>query len=91
MWNFADVIDEDDTTVGEAVNDDLVVHDFVVAVHRWFKGPNHPRESLDRHLDSCAKAAWSSEKNFVDCHDRGRTKVAADIIDQRYRSHASVA
>jgi hypothetical protein len=45
----------------EAFDDQLVVNDFVVAVHRRIKTSNHPRKSLNCHFDACAKAAWSGE------------------------------
>jgi hypothetical protein len=59
------VVDKDHAEVAETVDDQPVVDDLVVAVHRWLEGPHQPGEGFDRHLDAGAKAAWCGEKNQV--------------------------
>lgn len=58
--NFVDVIDEDHAMSPKAVDNELVVHDFVIAVHGGVESSNHPGQSLDRHLDASTKAARSA-------------------------------
>jgi hypothetical protein len=45
----------------ESVNDNLVVHNLVIAVDRAVKRAHHPSQRLDRHFDSGTKAAGRSE------------------------------
>ena len=54
----------------EAVDDQLVVDDLVVAVHGRLEGPHHPGQRLDRHLDAGAEAAGRGEQHLVDGSDR---------------------
>src|SRR3954452_14854271 len=68
-WHLVEVVDEHDTEVFEAAHDQLVVHDLVVAVHRGIEGPDHPRQCLDRHLHTGAKAAGRGEEHSIDGHD----------------------
>ena len=62
------VIDKDHTALFEAIDDHLVVHDLVVAVHRAVERADHPRESFDRHFHPGAKAARRGEQDFFDGH-----------------------
>ena len=52
----------------EAVDDQLVVDDLVVAVHGRLEGPHHPRQRLDRHLHAGAEAPGRGEQHPVDGH-----------------------
>ena len=61
--HLGDVVHEDDTQVDEPLDDPLVVHDLVVAVHRRFKRADHPRKRLDRHLHPSTKAPWRGEQH----------------------------
>ena len=54
------VIDEHDALLAEALHDEPVVDDLVVAVHGRFERPDHPRERFDRHLHPGAEAAGSA-------------------------------
>src|SRR5690606_21470845 len=65
--------------VAEALDDDLVVDDLVVAVHGRLEGAHHPGERLDRHLDPRAEAAGRGEQHLVDGHRRQRTDAAGPI------------
>ena len=55
------VVNEHHTLGFESVNDNLVVHNLVVAVDRPVKRAHHPGQRLDRHFDSGTKAAGRSE------------------------------
>ena len=68
----------------EALDDQLVVDDLVVAVHGRLEGPHHPRQRLDRHLDAGAEAAGLGEQHPVDVH-------AAEATDRAPRSTGCVA
>ncbi len=68
LWHFADVVNEDHATFGEAIDDDLVVHDLVIAVHRSIKRSYHPRECLDCHLDAGAKTTRRGEQHSINRH-----------------------
>ena len=57
LWHFADVVNKDDASFGETLYDDLVVHNFVVAVHRRIERADHPRKSLDGHLHAGTEAS----------------------------------
>ena len=54
----------------EAVDDELVVDDLVVAVHGRLEGAHHPRQRLDRHLDAGAEPAGLGQQHPVDVHAR---------------------
>jgi len=66
--NLGDVVDENDSQLLEALDDQLVVNDLVVAVHRRRKTPHHPRQGLDRHLDTGAETARCREQHAIDRH-----------------------
>ena len=66
--HLGDVVDEHHAEVLEALDDQLVVDDLVVAVHGRLEGPHHPRQRLDRHLDAGAEAAGRGEQHPVDGH-----------------------
>ena len=67
--NVVDVVDEDHALVAEPVDDELVVHDLVVAVDGRVEDAHHPRERLDGHLHAGAEAPWGREQHFLDPHD----------------------
>ena len=50
----------------EALDDELVVDDLVVAVHGRLEGPHHPGQRLDRHLHAGAEAPRLGEQHAVD-------------------------
>ena len=54
----------------EALDDELVVDDLVVAVHGRLEGPHHPGQRLDRHLDAGAEPPRRGEQHLVDGHRR---------------------
>ena len=66
--HLGDVVDEDHAEVAEAVDDELVVDDLVVAVHRRLEGPHHPGQGLDGHLHAGAEAPGGGEQHLVDGH-----------------------
>lgn len=63
--NFGQVVNEDDAAFTETVDDDAVVNDLVVAVHRRLEGAHQPTQRLDGHLDACAKAARGRKQDLV--------------------------
>ena len=66
--HVVDVVHEHDAELAEAVDDEPVVHDLVVAVHGRLEHPHHPCERLDRHLHAGAKAARFGEQYFANRH-----------------------
>ncbi len=66
--HIGDVVDEDHALFAEAFDDEAVVHDLVVAVHRRFERAHHPGERLDRHLDPGAESAGFGEEHLLDRH-----------------------
>jgi len=65
-----DVIDEDDSEAFEAVDDEPIVDDLVVAVDGRIEGPDHPGQRLDRHLDPGAEATGLGQEYAFDRHGR---------------------
>ena len=63
--HLGDVVDEDDAQTLEALDDELVVDDLVVAVHGRLEGPDHPRQRLDRHLHAGAEPARLGEQHPI--------------------------
>ncbi len=63
-----DVVDEHHPLALEAIDDEPVVHDLVVAVDRRFEAPDHPGQRLDRHLDTGAEAPRLGEEHAIDSH-----------------------
>ncbi len=68
LGHLAHIVDEDHAESGEPIDDQLVVDDLVVAVHRRLEGPHHPRECLDRHLDPGAEASGRGEEHAIHDH-----------------------
>ena len=68
LGHLVDIVDEDHAERGEAIDDELVVDDLVVAVHRRLEGSHHPRERLDRHLDPGAEASGRGEEHTIHDH-----------------------
>ena len=66
--DLVDVVDEDDPELAEPVDDEPVVDDLVVAVHRRLEDPHHPRQRLDRHLDAGAEPTGLREQDTFDGH-----------------------
>jgi len=64
--NLLDVIDKLHALRPERINDDLIVNNFVIAVHRRLERTHHPGQSFDRHLDSSAKPTWFSKQHSID-------------------------
>ena len=77
--NRIDVVDKDNALSDEAINNRLVVHDLVKAIHRCGKRANHPRKSLDGHLDTSTEASRGSKQHsiYLRCirHGHGLTLV----------------
>jgi hypothetical protein len=67
--NLGDVVDEHHSLAFESLDDELVVHDLVVAVHGRGERADHPRQRLDRHLDPGAEPARLGEQDQVDASD----------------------
>ena len=55
-----------------------VVDDLVVAVHGCGEDPHHPRERLDRHLDTGAEAPWLGEQDLANGH---RPRLTPGLLD----------
>ena len=75
--DVGDVVDEHDALALEALDDQLVVDDLVVAVHRRLEGPDHPGERLDRHLHAGAETPRLGEQHLFDGHARQAIERAA--------------
>ena len=63
VGHVGDVVDEHHAEGLEAVDDQLVVDDLVVAVHGRLEGAHHPRQRLDRHLDAGAEPAGRGQQH----------------------------
>jgi hypothetical protein len=87
--NVSDVVDEDHTLLDESIDDDLVVDDLVVAVHRWLEGAHHPRQRLDGHLHTCAEPTWLGQQDPIDIHGRRLPGHAADSLEAHVRTDGS--
>ena len=70
--HVGDVVDEDHALGAEAFDDESVVDDLVVAVHRRLEGAHHPGERLDRHLDTRTESAGFGEEHLLDRHRHPR-------------------
>ena len=66
--HVVDVVHEDHAQLLEALDDEPVVDDLVVAVDGRLEDAHHPRQRLDRHLDAGAEAAGWARRTF-DGHD----------------------
>ena len=66
--HVVDVVDEDHAERLEPLDDEPVVDDLVVAVHRRREEADHPRERLDRHLHAGTEAARFGEQDLADGH-----------------------
>ena len=66
--HLVDVVDEDHALLAEAIDDEPVVDDLVVAVHRRVERAHHPGQRLDRHLHPGAKATGFGQEHLLDCH-----------------------
>jgi len=81
LGHLGNVVDEHDTEILETLDDDLVVDDLVVAVHRSLETANHPRQGLDGHLDSGAETAGSGQQHVVDVHGGRITNDPCPKVD----------
>ena len=68
VGDLVHVVDEDHAPGPELVHDMSVVDDLVVAVHRRLEDPDHPRQGLDRLLDSGTKAPGRGQQDTLDRH-----------------------
>ena len=68
LRDVGDVVDEDDALALEALHDQLVVDDLVIAVHGRFEAAHHPRQCLDRHLDPGAEPPRLGQEHAFDRH-----------------------
>src|SRR5207248_6447228 len=59
---------EDHAEVAEAIDDQPVVHDLVVAVHRRVEDAHHPGQSLDGHLHARTEAPGRGQEDPLDLH-----------------------
>jgi len=76
--HLGDVVDEDHALALEALDDELVVDDLVVAVHRRLERPHHPRQRLDRHLDPRAEPPWLCEQDALNAGGLGHPDQLTD-------------
>jgi hypothetical protein len=83
--DLVDVVDEHDAELAEAVDDELVVDDLVVAVDGRFERADYPGQCLDGHLDAGAESAWLCEEHTVDGHRgvQGTARATAIAFDGR--------
>ena len=56
-WNFVDRLDENGAALSEAIDDELVMHDFMIDVEGRTEEVERPLEALDRHIDARAEAS----------------------------------
>ena len=75
--DVGDVVDEHDALGLEALDDQPVVDDLVVAVHGRREAADHPGQRLDRHLDAGAEASWLGQEHPLDCHRAARLPTQA--------------
>ena len=68
--DVGDVVDEHHALGLEALDDQAVVDDLVVAVHGRLERADHPRQRLDGHLDAGAEAPRLGQEHLFDCHCR---------------------
>ena len=54
---FIDGVNKYDALRYETVNNNFVVHYFVIAVHRFVKSSDHPCQCFDRHLNASAESS----------------------------------
>ena len=66
--DIGDVVDEDHALALEALDDQLVVDDLVVAVHGRLESPDHPGQGLDRHLHPGTEPAGLGEQHPINSH-----------------------
>ena len=64
--DVADVVDEDDPLVTEALDHMTVVDDLVVAVHRRLEDPDHPGQGFNRLLDASTEPPWLGQHHSLD-------------------------
>ena len=67
--DLVDAVHKDHALVSELFDDEAIMDNLVVAVHRGFKDTDHPGQRLDCHLNTCTKATWLCEQYSVDFHD----------------------
>ncbi len=82
-----DVVDEDHALIAETIDDEPVVHDLVVAVHRRLESPHHPGERLDGHLDAGAESARLGEQHLL--HGHGNHPIQPVVCSNAHRPSAS--
>ena len=68
LGHVIDVVDEDHALLSEAVDDESVVDDLVVAVDGWLEQLEHRRQRLDRHLHARAEPARLGEEHTLHRH-----------------------
>ena len=71
--DVGDVVDEHHALGLEALDDQLVVDDLVVAVHGRREAADHPGQRLDRHLHAGAEAPRLGEQHPLDAVRRRRS------------------
>lgn len=80
VGHFSDVVDEDDATHRELLDDELVVNDLVVAVDGRLEHPDHPHQRLDRLFHSCTESPRFGEYDAFDVHG---LKTSARTLRER--------
>ena len=63
-----DVVNEDDAKRLKVLDDELIVHDLVVAKDGWLEDARHPIEGLDGLLNPGAESPRGREYDLVDFH-----------------------
>ena len=81
--HVGEAVDEDDAEVAEAVDDETVVDDLVVAVDGRLEHPDEPGESLDGHLDSGAESPRCGKEHLIDA--AGATSLIDRDAGRRWR------
>ena len=71
--DVGDVVDEDHSLLAEALHDEPVVDDLVVAVDGRLERPDHPCQRFDRHLDPGTEAPRLGEQHGLDRSAGGRS------------------
>ena len=71
--DVGDVVDEHHALALEALDDQAVVDDLVVAVDGRLERADHPHQRLDGHLDAGAEPSRLGQEHLFDCHWRQAT------------------
>ena len=82
--DIGNVVDKHHALGFKLLDNELVVHDLVVAVHRSREAAHHEGQRLDSHLDASAKTTRLGEQHSINIHPcrlPERSKLAHGSLD----------